>query len=158
MRKHLHNSSSGQVPVPGLHRTDEQRFRQRLLEKLAFPAVAAYLLLSILVSIRPEWFLFVQGVPGRDKLLHFIGASLLTLILVGGSTSLVLRRRAFGPFLLLAAIALLITLEEFTQLAVPSRTFDLFDLGSSYAGILLFGLPAIWLKRMQVSAGRRPGS
>ncbi len=121
-----------------------------------YPAIAAYWLLSILVSIRPDWFLFVQGVPGRDKLLHFIGASLLTVILVSGSTSLALRRRAFGPFLLLAAVALLVTLEEFTQLAIPSRTFDLFDLGYSYAGILLFGLPALWLKRMQASAARRP--
>jgi len=152
VRKTLNNPSSGQAPVPDLHQACDKRFRQNLLDRLALPAVAAYLLLSILVSIRPEWFLFVQGVPGRDKLLHFAGASLLTLILVSGNTSLAIHRHAFGPFLLLAAIALLITLEEFTQLAVPTRTFDLFDLGSGYAGILLFGLPAIWLKRMQ-----RPG-
>jgi hypothetical protein len=53
---------------------------------------------------------------------------------------------------MLGAITLLITLEEFGQLAIPSRTFDLTDLGWNYVGIAVFGLPAIWLRGIQESA------
>jgi DNA topoisomerase-3 len=42
--------------------------------------------------------------------------------------------------------------EEFGQLAIPSRTFDLTDLGWSYVGIVVFGLPAVWLRGVQESA------
>ena len=114
---------------------------------LALLAIAVFFSISALVSIQPEWFKFVQGVPGRDKLFHFLGAGILSLLNVTGFSSDVARSRIYEPLLILGVVALLITLEEFVQLAIPSRTFALADLGWSYVGIAVFGLPAIWLRQ-----------
>ena len=114
---------------------------------LALLAIAVFFSISALVSIQPEWFKFVQGVPGRDKLFHFLGAGILSLLNVTGFSSDVARSRIYGPLLILGVVTLLITLEEFVQLAIPSRTFALADLGWSYVGIAVFGLPAIWLRQ-----------
>jgi len=116
---------------------------------LALLAIAVFVGISALVSIQPEWFKFVQSVPGRDKLFHFLGAGILSLLNVTGFSSDVARSRSYGPLLILGVVALLITLEEFVQLAIPSRTFALADLGWSYVGIAVFGLPAIWLRQNQ---------
>ena len=123
------------------------------MRNIALLAIVVYFGISILASIQPEWFEFVQGIPGRDKLLHFLGAGLLSIFIVTGISSVVVRNRTYGPFAMLGAITLLITFEEIGQFAIPSRTFDLSDLGWSYAGIAVFGLPAIWLRRIQKSAG-----
>jgi hypothetical protein len=123
------------------------------VRNFALLAIVVYFGISILASIQPEWFEFVEGIPGRDKLLHFIGAGLLSFFVVSGISSVVVRNRTYGPFAMLAAITLLITFEEIGQLAIPSRTFDLPDLGWSYAGIAVFALPAIWLRKIQEPAG-----
>jgi len=122
------------------------------VKNLAFLAIAIFFGISVLVSIQPEWFGFVHGVPGRDKLLHFLGVGILSVFIVTGFSPVMVRTRTYGPFSMLIAIALLITIDEFGQIAIPSRTFDLTDLCCSYAGIAVFGLPAIWLKRLQASA------
>ena len=119
---------------------------------LALLAIAVYLGISILASIHPEWFEFVHGLPGRDKLIHFFGAGLLSIFMVTGFPSVVVYNRTYGPFSMLGATTLLVTFEEFGQLAIPSRTFDLTDLGWSYMGIVVFGLPAVWLRGVQESA------
>jgi hypothetical protein len=52
---------------------------------------------------------------------------------------------AFGRSFLLGSmiVAVLCTIEEFTQIRIPWRTFDYGDLAADYAGILFFG----WLAR-----------
>ncbi len=119
---------------------------------LAILAIVAYLGISILVSVQPEWFEFVRGLPGRDKLIHFLGAGLLSVLVITGLPSIVIFNRTYGPFSILGVITLLITLEELGQFIIPSRTFDLTDLGWSYAGIVVFGLPSIWLRGVKESA------
>jgi hypothetical protein len=94
------------------------------VRNIALLAIVVYFGISILASIQPEWFEFVQGIPGRDKLLHFLGAGLLSIFIVAGISSVVVRNRTYGPFAMLGAITLLIAFEEFGQLAIPSRTFD----------------------------------
>jgi len=123
------------------------------VRNLALVAIAAYFGISALVSTQPEWFEFIQRVPGRDKLLHCLGAGFLSVVIIGGFSCVVFRSRTYGSFLLLGATALLIALEELGQLAIASRTFDLADLGWSYLGLSMFGLPAIWLKQIRGSAG-----
>ena len=122
------------------------------MRNLTLLAIVVYFGISILAAIQPEWFEFVQDLPGRDKLIHFLGAGLLSILMVTGFSSVVVHNRTYGPFSMLGAITLLITLEEFGQLAIPSRTFDLTDLGWNYVGIAVFGLPAIWLRGIQESA------
>jgi len=48
------------------------------------------------------------------------------------------------------AIALLMTLEELGQRAIPSRTFELADLGWSYVGVAIFGLFAMLRRRISM--------
>ena len=121
---------------------------------LAVLAILAFVVISALVSIHPEWFAFVRSVPGRDKLLHCLGVGLLAVTTVLGFSPPESRSRRRRPLLVLAAIALLVTLEEFGQLAIPTRAFDLADLAWSYTGMALFGLPVVWLMRLRL---RRTG-
>lgn len=116
------------------------------VRNLAILALAAFFAVSALCSVKPEWFEFVQGVPGRDKLFHFLGAGVLSVLNVVGFSSAEVRGRSSRGVLMLGAVVLLITLEELLQLAIPARTFALADLGWSYAGIAVFGLPALWLR------------
>jgi VanZ family protein len=120
---------------------------------LALLAILTFVVMSALASIYPEWFVFVRAVPGRDKLLHCLGVGLLAVVTVIGFSSPDSRHQQWRPFWVLAAIALLVTLEEFGQLAIPTRAFDLADLAWSYTGMALFGLPAVWLIRLRRSAG-----
>lgn len=113
---------------------------------LAFLAIATFFTISALVSTRKEWFGFVYDVPGGDKFFHFVGMGLLSFCMVLGFSSLSKHDRRLGPTTILAAVALLVTLDEIIQLAIPSRTFALDDLVWSLAGVLVFGLAATGIK------------
>jgi hypothetical protein len=108
--------------------------------------------ISALASVQPDWFAFAQAVPGRDKLFHCLGAGLVSLLSIAGFPPLAVGKRNYGRLPVLAAIVVLITVDEVAQAAIASRTFDLADLGWSYAGIGAFGLPAIWLARIDALA------
>jgi hypothetical protein len=116
---------------------------------LAFLAMAVYITISALVSVRKEWFGSIYSLPGRDHLAHFFGAGLLSSFMVLGITSLATRRRPSGSLATLAAAALLVTLNEVFQLAIPSRVFDLHDLAWSLAGVAAFGLSAAGIDRFR---------
>ena len=96
-------------------------------------------------------FSFITSHPGLDKAGHFI--------LVGGTAFLLnvalnfRRSRALGRDWLVGGmlVAAIFTLEEFSQLWFPSRTFDLGDLAADYAGILFFG----WLARRVFGPGEQ---
>jgi len=117
---------------------------------LAYLAIATFCTISALVSVRTEWFGFIYGLPGADKFAHFIGMGLLSFFMVLGFSSRTTRGRRLAPFMSMAAAALLVTLDEVVQLAIPSRTFALDDLGWSLAGVLAFGLAAMWIQRVRV--------
>jgi hypothetical protein len=92
--------------------------------------------------LRPV-FSFITGHPGFDKIGHFmlIGSTAFLL-----NIAFSLRTwRVLGYRWLLGGtlVAVAFTLEEISQLWFPSRTFDLLDLASDYAGILCFG----WLAK-----------
>ena len=113
---------------------------------LALLAITTFFTISALVSTRKEWFGFVYDVPGGDKFFHFVGMGLLAFFMVLGFSSLTTHDRRLGPTAILAAVALLVTLDEVVQLAIPSRVFDLDDLAWSLAGVLVFGLAATGIK------------
>jgi len=113
---------------------------------LAYLAITTFFTISVLVSTRKEWFGFVYDVPGGDKFFHFVGMGLLALCMVLGFSSLTTHDHRPGPTAILAAVALLVTLDEVVQLAIPSRVFDLDDLAWSLAGVLFFGLTATGMK------------
>ena len=113
---------------------------------LAFLAIATFFTISALVSTRKEWFGFIYDVPGGDKFFHFVGMGLLSFCTVLGFSSLSKHGHRLGPTAILAAVALLVTLDEVVQLVIPSRVFALDDLAWSLAGVLVFGITAARIK------------
>ena len=109
---------------------------------LALLALAATVSVSALISIHGEWFKFIYDLPGGDKLVHFLGPGLLAFCVVLGFSSRAAHHRLLTPAASLAATALLVTLDEMIQLAIPTRTFSLKDLAWSLTGVLVFGLAA----------------
>ncbi len=86
--------------------------------------------------------------PYGDKVGHFCmmgGLSFCVNLAVGGCT-LRLRGRSFLLGSLLVAIA--VTLEEFSQIFIAGRSFDLLDLSASLLGIWLLGHAAGWLSNI----------
>lgn len=119
---------------------------------LAYLAMAIFCTISALVSTRTHWFGFIYHIPGGDKLAHFVGMGLLSFFMVLGLSSLTTHGRPLGPLGSMTAAALLVTLDELIQLAIPSRTYALDDLAWSLAGVLVFGLVAAgieWIVRMR---------
>jgi VanZ family protein len=83
-------------------------------------------------------FAVVRLVPYGDKLGHFVLIGLLALL-----ADLALGRRdvtvgtmkvPLGP----AIVSVLVVLEELSQIALPTRSFDLLDLTADALGIALF--------------------
>jgi VanZ family protein len=59
-----------------------------------------------------------------------------------------------GKFALLKGsviVATIMTLEEFSQYFIKTRTFDLGDLSCDYVGIFVFGYLALWACRKKVT-------
>jgi len=114
---------------------------------LAFLAIATFFSISVLVSTHREWFEFIYNdLPGGDKSAHFLGPGLLAFFMVLGLSSRDAQHQLPSPNASLAAVALLVTLDEVIQLAIPSRAFELKDLAWSLTGVLVFGLAAAGIK------------
>lgn len=78
---------------------------------------------------------WLHATPGADKICHFL---LVGTLAIAGNWFL--NCRPIGPLQLGTVICLtLATLEEFSQLWIPSRSFDLLDLAMNTLGILLLG-------------------
>lgn len=115
---------------------------------LAFLAIAAFFSISALVSIHREWFGFIyHDLPGGDSFAHFLGPGLLAFCMVLGFSAA--QHRLLSPIASLAAAALLVTLDEVIQLAIPSRAFELKDLAWSLTGVLVFGLAATGIQQIK---------
>ena len=108
------------------------------------------ILIGLIITLANQGLLSVQWLrqlPYGDKLGHFI--------LIGGLSFLVNLSfkcpywRWRGVLILKACVyvALLISLEEFSQYFIPQRSFDLGDLAANYAGILCFGYAAYFLQK-----------
>ncbi len=116
--------------------------RRAALALLYFAVIG---LIVFLADHREFQFIFawIRAIPGGDKVGHFL--------LMGGLSFVVnyaLRCRKFTvghrSFLLGSIIvAVMVTIEEFTQLFIRYRTFDLIDLASDFLGIWLFGKLAL---------------
>ena len=82
---------------------------------------------------------FVGNIPYGDKLGHFLlmgGFSLLLNLVLGARTA------GFGKIRYLLGsliVAVIVTLEEISQIFVAGRTFDWSDLVFDYLGIFLLG-------------------
>lgn len=115
----------------------------------AYLAIAAFFTISALVSIHKEWFGFIYGIPGRDHVAHFVSMGLLSFLMVLGFSYRTTHGRPLNPLVSMAIATLLVTLDEFSQIAIPSRTFSLDDLAWSYSGVLVFGLASAGIGKIR---------
>jgi polysaccharide biosynthesis protein VpsQ len=91
----------------------------------------------------PGFFVWMDATPFMDKIGHF---GLLAGLAFALNWALGARRFRLGPLSPLlgsAIVAVVITIEEISQLWIPKRQFDLTDLTANYVGILFAG----WLIR-----------
>jgi len=139
-------------------------FKEENLMKLKWLTVAYIMLLVSVMTIldfellptprnlvkkyAPDTFVavhFPQRLPYDDKLAHFflVGALALLVNLSLSLSQVTIRKIKIlkGSLVLLV----LVTLEEFSQMLFPARSFSWFDLFANYAGILCFGRAAIYL-------------
>ena len=101
---------------------------------LAAASFAVVALIIWLADHRDTQFIFswVHAVPGGDKLCHF---------LIFGGLALVANHSLRCRSVLLGSVAVLIlaAAEEVSQLYLPGRSFDLFDLAADALGIWFLG-------------------
>jgi polysaccharide biosynthesis protein VpsQ len=96
---------------------------------------------------------WVGSFPLGDKWGHFIMIGTLTFLLNHALDGRMLKIGGRKVLLGCAVVTVGMTLEEFSQIWIPSRTFDLVDLSANYLGICLAGW--IWLRR---NSARQPRS
>ena len=98
----------------------------------------------------------VYAFPGGDKVGHFLLMGGLNFLV---NMSLPVRwavTRPFGYLLASAAVAILVTAEELTQMLFTTRTFSVVDLAADYGGIVCFGLLAYRFQIMRASTVTMP--
>jgi VanZ family protein len=85
-------------------------------------------------------FRLVGHIPNGDKVAHALLYGVMAFFLNYG-----LKFRKYHTFQLGSIIVLTFAIiEELSQYYIPSRTFDLGDLGADFVGVILF---SIWRKR-----------
>lgn len=115
-----------------------------------------FLLLGAIVFLADQkryqpLFRRVRELPYGDKLGHLILMGILSFLL---NMALSCRRVRVWKMELLTGslvVAVIVTLEEFSQLFVKYRTFDPGDLFFDYMGIFFFGMFAYLLTRRKMS-------
>lgn len=131
--------------------------------KLRLTTLLYFVLLAGVVALADHHryhtlFSVVRGIPGGDKLGHFLLMGLFSFLL---NVSLCCRTvRVFAGRVLLGGVVacLAVTLEELSQIFVRYRSFDPVDLLFDYAGIWAFGRAALHLRvRRSLKAGAAGG-
>jgi polysaccharide biosynthesis protein VpsQ len=87
----------------------------------------------------------VSSIPFGDKLGHIILIGTLTYLLNYALANRLLKVGNYKILLGCLIIAVVMTIEEFSQIWMPTRTFDLLDLSANYLGISIAG----WLRIKQ---------
>lgn len=92
-------------------------------------------------------FGILYSFPNGDKLGHFLLFGLLALLAALGFSLSRARLGFWRPLNSALLIALVVTLEELSQIFLANRSFDLIDLLASFAGIFLFSEIGARLRR-----------
>jgi VanZ family protein len=125
---------------------------------LAGAYVLMLVVIVFLVDRKDSQFLFkfVRNTPYGDKAGHFILMGLFSLLLNMALSCKTVKLWKLNLLMGSLIVALVVTLEEFSQLFIRYRSFDPVDLVFDYTGIFLFGQLAYYLtKRWFVKTGRQ---
>ena len=114
---------------------------------LLFIGITLFMLLLVVLGIMPELYHLIYSNPGGDKIAHIIFMGVLSylvnLIIFPRTVDVYQKTFLLGTFLMVVFV----TVEEFSQIFIPGRYFDLLDLALSYIGI---GLSAWLFDRFKV--------
>jgi VanZ family protein len=116
---------------------------------LALSYTAFILFVIYIANTGSPWLTLLHNIPYADKLGHFVLMGGLTLVI---NLAVHCHQFRLGRYHVLTAsvvLAILITLEEVSQLFIATRHFDLFDLSADYLGILFFSWLALRWQQMQ---------
>ncbi len=109
------------------------------LRILAALAIAIFLLVIILVGFQTPVGLTIKdciaSVPFGDKAIHFTLMAALAFLLCTCRRQQRVNILGYGVLTSSLLLAFGITLEEFSQIFIPSRNFEMMDLVCNYAGI-----------------------
>lgn len=83
-----------------------------------------------------DWF---QRTPGADKVGHFMLMGGLAFVVNAALGCKLFPWRGRTWLLGSVIVGVIVTVEEFSQIWIPSRTFDLLDLTSDFLGIFILG-------------------
>lgn len=113
---------------------------------IGFAFVLVGIILLAEVDLAGKLFGALYLFPYGDALVHVLLFGLLSfLINLGFPLRRTSRLRVLVSCLVLAG---LVTLEEISQVFLPTRTFSLLDLGANYLGIFGFGEFAAFLRKV----------
>jgi hypothetical protein len=109
----------------------------------------AIVVLSAIASARPHVLLqYTPYLPGRDKTGHFLLMGGFAGVAVLGFAGQRIGPRRLSPLMVIAAVTVLVLIEEGVQYWLPRRTFSTVDLAWSLAGVGCFGAVAgLWRSR-----------
>lgn len=97
-------------------------------------------------------FGFLKYVPGRDITGHFVLYGVLGFAATAGIARSRWATIPKARAIMTTVLATLITLEEFSQALIATRTFSFLDLSASLAGVLLGSAASTWI--MTVKSNR----
>ncbi len=112
---------------------------------IAFLCFILFVILSANMGWNFFFFKYGKALPFEDKMAHFLLVGVLTffvnLLLSIKRIEFFKRKFLLGSILVFAFI----TVEEFSQIFLTRRNFDLLDLTANYLGIFIFGNLAYWI-------------
>jgi glycopeptide antibiotics resistance protein len=85
----------------------------------------------------PEFAIYFELLFGSDKALHFFAGTVITFTIFRALSRLLAAKYINTLFFSLALSTLILTIDEFSQLANSYRNFDIYDLIASFSGLTL---------------------
>lgn len=121
--------------------------KNTLLQLLAilFTGFILFVIYSANTGADLVFFRMIKHLPFGDKIGHFGLIGMLTFLV---NCAMKARTFSLGKFQLLlgsSVLFVLVTLEEFSQIWLDNRNFDLVDLSANYLGILVASSLVYWI-------------
>ena len=107
-----------------------------------FAAALTGVIVIVNLGKAPTVFPFLKLIPWVDKIGHFLLMGILSFLLNINLSAQRIRILFITVLKGTAIVLFLVTLEECSQMFLRYRSFSLYDLGYSFAGIILFGMIA----------------
>lgn len=112
---------------------------------------ALILLIIFLANVAPETLYLFYRVPGFDKFAHFMLTGVMALLLNLSLGNRQWRWRGLPILWGSAAVLTFMTLEEFSQIWIHTRSASLLDLMANVSGIIIIGSLSLLLQPVRTA-------